>query len=188
MAVEVERVRRLFTVDEYARMVEAGILTKQDHVELIHGEIIEMTPIGQGHFAATTALNALLVERLGRRAVVGSSGSLRIPPHSMPEPELMVLEPRPDFYRAVPLRPEHVLLLIEVAETSLRYDREVKMPLYAAAGVRECWIVDIEGHGVEIYRTPTARRYLHIERAGPGVPFAPEAFPDLGLTVSDILG
>ena len=79
MAVEVERARRLFTVDEYARMVEAGILTKQDHVELIHGEIIEMTPIGQGHFAATTALNALLVERLGRRAVVGSSGSLRVP-------------------------------------------------------------------------------------------------------------
>ncbi len=102
MAVEVERARRLFTVDEYARMVEAGILTKQDHVELIHGEIIEMTPIGQGHFAATTALNALFVERLGRRAVVGSSGSLRIPPRSMPEPDLMVLEPRPDFYRGPP--------------------------------------------------------------------------------------
>ncbi len=80
------------------------------------------------------------------------------------------------------------MLLIEVAETARRYDREVKMPLYAAAGVRECWIVDIEGHGIEIYRTPTARRYLHIERVGPGVSFAPEAFPDLALTVADILG
>ena len=177
MAIEIERARRLFTVDEYARMVEAGILTKQDHVELIHGEIIEMTPIGQGHFAATTALNALLIERLGRRAVVGSSGSLRIPPRSMPEPDLMVLEPRPDFYRAVPLRPEHVLLLIEVAETSLRYDREVKMPLYTAAGVRECWIVDIEGHGVEIYRTPTARRYLHIDLPAPASPSPPKPSP-----------
>ena len=148
MAVEVERARRLFTVDEYARMVEAGILTKQDHVELIHGEIIEMTPIGQGHFAATAALNALFVERLGRRAVVGSSGSLRIPPRSMPEPDLMVLEPRPDFYRAVPLRPEHVLLLIEVAETSLRYDREVKMPLYPAIKLTDAGGANAETGGL----------------------------------------
>jgi hypothetical protein len=119
MAVEIERARRLFTVDEYARMVEAGILTKQDHVELIHGEIIEMTPpIGQGHFAATTALNALLVERLGRRAVVGSSGSLRIPPRSMPAPDLMVLEPRPDRIGGLIPQPlagyGHELLLIGV--------------------------------------------------------------------------
>ena len=188
MAVEVERARRLFTVDEYERMVEIGILTRQDHVELIHGEIVEMTPISQAHFAAVTALNALFVERLGRRAVVGPSGSLRASPHSMPEPDLMLLVPRADFYREAPIRPEDVLLVIEVADTSLRYDREVKVPLYASAGVREYWIVDIAGHRVEIYRGPAAARYLRVGHAGPGMPFAPEAFPDAVLTVADILG
>jgi len=188
MAVEVERARRLFTVDEYERMVETGILTQQDHVELIHGEIVEMTPIGQAHFAAVTALNALFVERLGRRAIVGSSGSLRVSPHSMPEPDLMLLVPRADFYREAPIRPEDVLLVIEVADTSLRYDREVKMPLYASAGVREYWIVDIAGRRVEIYGAPAAARYLRVEHAGPGMPFAPEAFPDVVLIVAEILG
>ena len=188
MAVEVERARRLFTVDEYERMVEAGILTKYDQVELIHGEIVEMTPIGQAHFAAVVALHALLVERLGRRAVVGVGGSLRLPPGSMPEPDLMLLAPRSDFYRAVRIGPEHVLLVVEVADTTLRYDREVKMPLYAAAGIRQCWIVDIEGHAVEVYRAPAAARYSSMERAGPRASFGPEAFPDLALTVSDILG
>ena len=116
MAVEIERARRLFTVDEYARMVEVGILTKHDRVELIHGEIIEKMPIGRGHFGAVTALMTLLVERLARRAIAGTSGSLRVPPRSMPEPDLLVLAQRTDFYREADLQPEHVLLLVEVAD------------------------------------------------------------------------
>ena len=188
MAVEVERARRLFTADEYARMVEVGILTKYDRVELIHGEIVEKMPIGRGHFAAVAALQTFLIERLGRRAVVGSAGSLRVPPHSMPEPDLLVLAPRADFYREADLRPEDVLLLVEVADTSLLYDREVKGPLYASAGVAEYWIVDIEGGAVEIYLDPAPQGYRRMQRIAPGTSFAPAAFPDLVLSVSGILG
>lgn len=188
MVVEIERARRLFTVDEYERMVEVGILTKSDHVELIHGEIVEMTPIGRGHFAAVAALIALFSERLGRRAVIGPSGSLRVPPRSMPEPDLMLLAPRPDFYREADLRAQDVLLLVEVADTSLRYDREVKGPLYASAGVTEYWIVDVEGGAVDIYRDPAPGGYRQTQRITRGTPFSPEAFPDLVLSVFDILG
>jgi Uma2 family endonuclease len=188
MAVEVERTRRLFSVDEYERMVEVGILTRQDHVELIHGEIVEMTPIGRGHFAAASALHAFFVERLGRRVVVGAAGSLRVPPHSMPEPDLMLLVPRADFYRGADLRPEDVLLLIEVADTSLRYDRVVKGPLYAAAGVAEYWIVDVDGGAVEVYRDPIQGHYRSGRRITRGQSFGPQAFPELLLSVADILG
>jgi Uma2 family endonuclease len=188
MAVEVGRTRRLFTVDQYARMVEVGILTKYDRVELIHGEIVEKMPIGRGHFAAVSALHELFSERLGRRVIIGTSGSLRVPPRSMPEPDLMLLVRRADFYREADLRPEDVLLLVEVADTSLRYDREVKGPLYAAAGVPEYWIVDVDGGAVEIYRDPAAGGYQRAQRVVRGTSFGPQAFPDLVVSVSDILG
>jgi Uma2 family endonuclease len=188
MAVEVERTRRLFTVDQYARMVEVGILTKYDRVELIHGEIVEKMPIGRGHFAAVAALIALFSGRLGTRALIGTSGSLRVPPRSMPEPDLMLLVPRADFYREADLRPEDVLLLVEVADTSLRYDRAVKGPLYAAAGVAEFWIVDVEDDAVEIYRDPAPGGYRSTERFTRGTSFSLQAFPDLVLSVSNILG
>jgi len=188
MAVEVERARRLFTVEEYERMVEAGILTERDRVELIDGEIVEMTPIGDPHSAALAALIALFTERLGRRVLLWPGGSLRLPARSMPQPDLMLLPPRADFYRRTGVHAEDVLLLVEIADTSLRYDREVKGPLYAGAGVSEYWIVDVEGHAVEKYRAPAAGGYRRAERLGPGTPFGPEAFPDLVLTVSDILG
>jgi len=188
MPSEIELARRLWTVAEYQRMVETGILTREDHVELIHGEIIQMAPIGRRHFAAVAALHAIFVERLGRGVLVSSQGSLPVPPDSMPEPDVMVLKPRTDFYRETGVRPEDVLLLVEVAETSLRYDRLVKIPLYAAAGIREAWIVDVDGGCVEAYRHPTAEGYRRLERFARGTPFAPEAFPDLLITIPDILG
>jgi Uma2 family endonuclease len=188
MSTQVEVARRLWTVAEYQRMVETGILTREDHVELIHGEIVQMTPIGNRHFAAVAALHALFVERLGRGAVVSSQGSLPLPPDSMPEPDVMVLKPRADFYRETWVRDEDVLLLVEVAETSLRYDRLVKIPLYAAAGIREAWVVDVEGGCVEAYRETGPEGYRRTLRFERGTMFGPEAFPDLVLSVSDILG
>ena len=188
MTTEVEVARRLWIVSEYQRMVETGILTREDHVELIHGEIVQMTPIGRRHRAAVGALHALFVKRLGEGAVVWSQGALPLPPRSMPEPDVMLVKPRRDLYREVDVRAEDVLLLIEVAETSLRYDRTVKMPLYAAAGVREAWIVDVEGGCVEAYREPGAEGYRRTLRFERGTMFRPEAFPDLVLSVSDILG
>lgn len=169
-------------------MVETGILTREDHVELIHGEIVQMAPIGRRHCAATAALNALLVRGLGDRVVVVPQGSLPLPPRSMPEPDLMVLQPRRDFYRDVDLSAGDVLLLIEVSETSVRHDRLVKVPLYAAAGIREVWVVDAEGGAIETYREPAADGYRSSERFPRGMTVSPEAFPELTLVVSDIVG
>jgi Uma2 family endonuclease len=188
MAVEVERARRLWSIAEYQRMVDTGILTREDHVELIHGEIVQMTPIGRRHSATTAALVASFNRRLGERVVVWSQGSLPLPPRSMPEPDVMVLEPRPDFYREADVRPEDVMLLIEVSETSLRYDRLVKLPLYAAAGIREVWVVDVEGGAIETYREPATDGYGRSGRFPRGMTVSPEACPELTLAVSDIVG
>jgi Uma2 family endonuclease len=189
MAIEVEVTRRRFTVDEYDRMVEVGILTETDRVELIHGEIVRMTPSGRRHSTCVSALLTLFVTRLGSRVVVWSHGSVPLPPYSQPEPDVLLLRPRPDLYRdADPLAAADALLVVEVAETSLRYDREVKVPLYGASGIRETWVVDLEGECVEIYREPTPGGYRQHQRIPRGPSFSPEAFPDLALTVADILG
>lgn len=188
MAIDIEVTRRRFTVDEYDRMVEVGILTKADRVELIHGEIVQMAPIGSRHTAAVAALHEIFVKRLDDRALVRSAGSVHLPPYSAPEPDVVVLRRRSDFYRDIVTDADHVLLLVEVAETSLRYDREVKVPLYAAAGIREVWIVDVEGDCVEIYGSLTLGRYRRAGRIPRGTAFSPEAFPDVSLTVADILG
>jgi Uma2 family endonuclease len=188
MATHIERTRRLWNVEEYQRMVETGILTRGDHVELIHGEVVQMTPMGRRHSAAVAALHALFVTRLGERVVIWSQGSLPLPPGSMPEPDLLVLGPRADFYREADVRADDVLLLVEVAEISLRYDRHVKAPLYAAAGIRENWIVDVDGGAVETYRAPSPEGYRQSQRFLRGSPFSPVAFPDLILSIADILG
>jgi Uma2 family endonuclease len=188
MATQIERTRRLWNVREYQRMVETGILTRDDHVELIHGEIVQMTPMGRRHSAAVAALHALFATRLGERVVVWSQGSLPLPPGSMPEPDLLVLGPRSDFYREADVRADDVLLLVEVAETALRYDRLVKAPLYAAAGIREIWIVDVDGEAVETYRALSPDGYQRSQRFLRGSPLSADAFPNFILSIADILG
>lgn len=189
MAIDIEVTRRRFTVDEYDRMVEVGILTEADRVELVHGEIVKMTPSGRRHSTCVSALLALFITRLGSRVVVWSHGSVPLPPYSQPEPDVLLLRPRADFYRdADVIAAADALLVVEVAETSLRYDREVKVPLYAAAGIRETWVVDLEREAVEVYRGPTTGGYRTTRRIPRGTAFSPEAFPDLSLTVSDIVG
>src|SRR3990172_4507228 len=124
MAVRVERARRLFTIEEYERMVETGILKRDDRVELIEGEIVEMSPIGDPHAAIVTNLTHILVNRAGDRARVRVQGPVRVPPRSKPQPDLAVLRPR--SYMRVGATTEDVLLVIEVADTSLEYDRTAR--------------------------------------------------------------
>lgn len=188
MTTEVEFTRRRFTVGEYDRMIEAGILTKYDRVELIHGEVVYKSPIGRRRAACRAALHALFVLRLDRRALVRSAGHISLPPDSAPEPDVVLLRWCDDFYRTVPTLADDVLLAIEVAETSLRYDRRVKVPLYAERGIREVWIVDVEGDCVEVYRGQTDGAYGSTQRIPRGTVLSPEAFPDVVLTVADILG
>jgi Uma2 family endonuclease len=188
MAMAVTLTKRRFTVEEYHRMAEAGILSEDDRVELIRGEVVEMAPIGRRHAGVVDRLNHLLTSRLGGRAIVRVQGPLPLPPDSEPEPDVQVLRPCPDFYVDTPLGPGDVLLLIEVADTTLATDRGVKMPLYAEAGIREVWLVDLESGHVVVHLEPGPAGYREIRTAGRGQSLQPVALPDLALTVDEILG
>ncbi len=183
MAVEVEHTPRRFTIREYERMVESGILAQDERVELIDGEIVEMSPIGDSHAAFLTNLNHLLVHAVGDSARVWVQLPVRVPPRSKPQPDLALLRPR--SYRDGAAK-EDVLLVIEVADTSLRYDRTVKMRLYARAGIPEYWIVDANTETLEIYRSPIGERYADHLRPARDERIAPLALPWATLSVASI--
>ena len=188
MATDVDVVRRRFTVDEYHRMVGAGILNEDDRVELIRGEIVQMSPIGSQHAACVARLTEMLLGRLRGRATLWPQNPLTILPDSEPQPDIIMLAWRDDFYRHALPRPADVALLIEVADTSLRYDRHIKEPLYAEAGVRDYWIVDVVGDAIEVYRDPDAGRFRHTQRVGRSGTLTPLAFPDTPFAAVDVLG
>jgi Uma2 family endonuclease len=188
MAVTELITRRRFTVDEYHRMAEAGILGEDDRVELLEGEIVEMSPIGWRHQACVDRLTQRLVPALQDRAILRPQGPIRLSPDSEPQPDLVVLRPRADFYAEGGPGPEDVLWLIEISDTSLRYDRDVKVPLYARYGIPEVWVVDLAEERVLVYRDPDpAEGYRSVQALGRGARLAPRAFPDLELAVDEIL-
>ena len=178
--------RRRFTVHDYHRMGEAGILHEDDRVELIEGEIVEMAAIGTRHFSCVNGLNRMLVRSVGDEAIVSVQNPVRLNEHTEPQPDLTVIRER-DYRESLPI-PEDVLLLIEVSDTTLRYDRGVKLPLYARAGIREVWIVDLSGETIERHTDPSGHSYRRTERAQRGDRIACSTLPDLTLTVDDVLG
>ena len=187
MAVEVAAARRLFNREEYHRMGEVGILKPTDRVELIRGEIVEMSPIGDRHVAFVDNLTMLLAPRLVGRAIVSVQNPVALADDTEPQPDLKVLRRRPAPYKDGTAWGEDVLLLIEVAETSLRYDRSTKLRLYAEAGIPEYWVVDCVGESVEVHRTPHAGGYRDISRVTGGTAtVTPQAFPDVTLTLAEI--
>ena len=165
MAVQVERQR--FTVEDYYKMAEAGILKPEDRVELINGEIIKMSPIKSQHAGHVTRLNALLSKLIGDNALVSVQNPIRIDNFSEPEPDIALLKPVSHFYIEGHPEPKDVFLLIEVADSSLRYDQKVKLALYARAGIPEVWIINLLARCVEVYRQPEAGRYLDREIVNP---------------------
>jgi Uma2 family endonuclease len=180
--------RRPLTVAEYYRMGDAGILTEDDRVELIEGQLVAMTPIGSGHSGTVNGLNHLLVRAVGERGVVAVQNPVRLDDHSEPRPDFAVLRPRPDAYRRAHPRPADVLLLVEVADSSLAYDRAVKRALYARHGIHELWIVDLGAGEVEVCRDPRGERYESVVRAGRGTILEPTLLPGAAIAVADILG
>jgi Uma2 family endonuclease len=181
-----EVTRRRFTVHDYHRMGEAGILHEDDRVELIEGEIVEMAAIGTRHFTCVNGLNRMLVRGVGDDAIVSVQNPARLDEHSEPQPDLTVLRVR-DYRESLPM-PEDVLLLIEVSDTTLAYDRNVKLPLYARAGIREVWIVNLPGETIERHTGPSGDGYRHAERVRRREVPAPLAFPKLSLRLDDVLG
>ena len=186
MSVNV-RTRR-FSVEEYHRMVRAGILKDDDRVELIAGEIIEMTPIGPRHATCVDRLTRRLVGLLADLAVVRVQGPIRLGPDSEPQPDIALLRPPVTRYEDHHPEPAEVLLVIEVAETSVEDDRARKIPLYARAGIQEAWLVNLPAQTIEVHRGPTPEGYQDVRTLGRGQRLAPEAFPESTLTVDDILG
>jgi Uma2 family endonuclease len=184
MALLVERARRLFTIEEYHRMAETGILRSEDRVELINGEILEMSPIDSRHASCVNNLNRALVLGLGTRAVVSPQNPVQIPLYSEPEPDLAVLRPR--FYETSAPTTEDVLLLVEVAETSLGFDRTVKLALYARAGIREYWLADAATETVAVCRQPAGETYEDVRVVGIDGTLSPLAFPDLLIRVAEL--
>jgi Uma2 family endonuclease len=179
--------KRLFTVDEYYRMADAGILTQFDRLELIDGEIIEMSPIGDRHSGCVLRATTFFTRSFGERALVSVQNPLRLSRYTEVQPDIVILKPRADFYSGR-YRPEDVVLLVEVAETTLRYDRNVKLPRYAAAGIAEVWIEDLTNNSVIVSREPLADRYNTELTFHRNDSVSPVAFPEAIFKVEDLLG
>jgi Uma2 family endonuclease len=184
----VQLARRLFTVEEFHRMGKAGVFSEDDRVELLDREIVQMTPIGSRHAACVKRLIRLLDREVGDRTIVAAQDPIQLGEHSEPRPDLALLKPCPDFYAHAHPGPADVLLLIEVAETSADTDREAKLPLYARSGVFEVWLVDLSTERVEVYRKPAPHGYQESRTVGRGQHLAPQALPDLDLSVDAVLG
>lgn len=182
-------VRRKFTVEEYHRLAEAGILGEDDRVELIDGEIVEMSPIGARHAGAVNRIRYYLTPiEVSGRALISIQNPVRLGDFGEPQPDIALLRPRADFYAAEHPGPEDVLLVIEIAETSADYDRQVKVPLYARWGIPDAWLVDLAQDRIEVYRSPSPEGYREVRVVSRGEWVAPVVFPDLELRGEDILG
>jgi Uma2 family endonuclease len=185
----VQLLKRLFTVAEYHKMAEAGILGEDDRVELLNGEIVAMSPIGSRHAGTVKRLLDQFIPLQGaRRVILSVQDPIRLGEHSEPQPDLALLKPRPDFYASSHPGPEDVLLAVEVADQSAAVDREVKVPLYARWGIPEVWLVDLAEEQVEVFRQPSPHGYQDLRTLRRGEVVSPKAFSDLRLTVADLLG
>ena len=186
--MSVQVVKRSFTVAEYRRMVGAGILSETDRVELIDGEVFEMSPIGEPHAACVGRLTQIITLLLLRGAIVWVQNPIVLNNYSEPQPDVAVLKPRADFYGQAHPRPEDVWLVIEVSDTTLAYDQKVKAPLYARAGIPETWVVNLSEERIEAYTDPADGAYQTVTSYGRGAEVQSRALAALRVSVAEVLG
>lgn len=156
--------RRLITVAEYHKMAEVGILSAEDHVELLNGEIIQMSPIKSKHAGHVNRIDAFLKQQLGNQAIVAVQNPVQLSDFSEPEPDIAILKYQPDFYTTKHPQVEDVIVLIEVSLSTEDLDRQVKLPLYAAAGIAEYWIVNLNKNHLEVYREPNIKQKTYLDK------------------------
>jgi len=169
-------------------MGEAGVFGENDRVELLDGQIYVMSPIGSEHASCVDRLTRLFVHRAGDDTIVRIQNPIRLNEASEPEPDLALLHPRDDAYASEHPGPEDVIIVVEVADTSLQFDRDVKLPLYAAADLPEVWLVDLETDAIHVYRDPSDDHYTTHDTHGPDDELALSALPALTpIAASDIL-
>ena len=176
-----------FDFHQYREIFKAGILTKDDRVELIDGVIIAMSGTGPEHNATLNSSNRFWVIRLGERAIVQIQSSVLLDEMNAPQPDVAILKPRADFYRYRLPGADDILLAVEVADTSVRNDRR-KLALYARFGVPEVWIANIPARTIEAYTDPSGGEYATRRTFHPGQTVSPAAFPDVALPVADVIG
>ncbi len=178
--------RHRITAEEYHRMGEAGIFSEDDRVELIEGEIIDMTPIGSGHANTVDELVRMIAPRLREDKRLRVQNPIVLDHTNEPQPDLAIIKNR--SYSDAHPGPEDILLLIEVADTSLTYDRTVKIPLYARHGIAEAWLVDLPGKAVEIFRYPSPNGYLDVDRHRPGQRLQALLVPEVEVDPGELFG
>jgi Uma2 family endonuclease len=179
--------RRLFTIDQYHQMITSGVLTEGDRVELIDGEILEMVAIGSKHGAQVKRLNRLLSGLLESSVLVSVQDPVELGPRSEPQPDVALLRWRADFYETSHPQASDVYLVIEVADSTLDYDRSVKVLLYSRSNIFEYWIVNLQDNVIEVHRQPSQSGYQLIQSYQRGIDIEIMALPGLGLTVDRIL-
>jgi Uma2 family endonuclease len=180
--------RRQFSVDEYERMIALGIVQEGERVELLRGEIYCMAAMGARHMACVSRADDLLRGGLPATAATRVQGPIRLPNGSEPEPDIAIVRRRADYYQSAHPVLADVYFVIEVADSSLRSDRDRKLPVYAEAGIPESWLVDLPGQQIFVYREPRDGEYRQITVFKRGATVSPLAFPDLKLAVDDVLG
>lgn len=160
----VQILRKKFTVGQYHQMIESGILTDRDRVELLNGEILEMSPVGRRHAACADRLTELLIVQLVGKAIVRTQNPIRLSDDSEPQPDIAVLRRRDDFYAAGHPQADDIFLVIEVADTTIEFDREIKIPTYAQENIPVVWLVDLNAEVVEVFQEPTSQGYRNRQR------------------------
>jgi Uma2 family endonuclease len=179
--------RRKLTVADYHRMGDAGIFADRERVELIEGELVAMAPIGSEHAGAVTGFAHRLIMAVGDRALVRVQSPIRLDTLNEPKPDFALVKPRSDFYRHAHPTPQDALLLIEVSHSSLRYDRSVKLALYAHHGIPEVWIVDVAAGEVEVWSSPAGDGYASSSTVGRDGVLRPVALPGLEIALAGLL-
>src|SRR5437763_14059441 len=180
--------KKLFTVDEYYRMADAGIFTEDDRVELIGREIIQSSPIGHRHMVCVNRATDLFISALKGKAGVSVQNPLRLNQYNEPQPDIVVFKWRADYYASKPYMPEDTLFVIEVSDSTLRYDTKIKLPIYAANGISELWIENLKEDVLLVCRNPAKKTYTTQLTLRRGDSILPLAFPDVAFKVEDLLG
>jgi Uma2 family endonuclease len=185
--MEAEITKRLFTVEEYHQMAKAGILHERDRVELIDGEIFQMSPIGDRHAVCVSRATTLFIRAFGERAVVSPGNPVKLTDWTEPQPDIVVFAPRSDFYAKKRPTTKDLLFIVEVSDTTLSYDRKIKLPSYAEANIREVWIEDLKNGVLHVHRDPAGSAYEAIRVLRPDDVVSPLVFPYITFRVGELL-
>ncbi len=180
--------RKLFTTTEYHQMIEAGIFGEDDRVELLNGEIIEMSPMGPRHASCVKRLIAVLSDRIKKWAILDVQDPVQLDEYSEPQPDLTLLKPRADFYATAHPTPADVLVAIEVADTTADKDRQIEIPAYALAGIPEVWLIDLFNDLIEVHSKPYKGVYQEVRINQRGQKLVSTVLPQLRLKADQILG